>query len=79
MGIINRGIMNFFHFDLASFKGFLAGLFGSIVSVIVFYAIIYPVKYLSPIWQWPPLYIHLLMIISCGLIGWVLYKWKDVQ
>ncbi len=55
---------------------FLSGAFGSLTAVLACYTIVYPIKYLSPIWHWPNFLWHLVVVLSGGFIGWVIYQWK---
>lgn len=77
MGIMHCGIKNFFSSIRDSFKWFGAGFLGGLFAVVFFYFIVYPVKYLTPVWQWPSIFNHIAIVISCGLIGWVLHQWKN--
>jgi hypothetical protein len=68
------------HSLLAAFpadkKWFLSGAGGALAAVLAAYAVVYPVKYLSPVWVWPnPLWQA--AVAACGaLLGWVLCQWK---
>ncbi len=57
-------------------KWFLAGSLGSFVAVFASYAIVYPIKYLSPIWSWPSPLWHILIIFFGGFMGWTIHQWK---
>jgi len=71
------GVANFFGSVRNSFKWFSAGALGSVCAVFFTYTIVYPVKYLSPVWEWPSVAWHVFLVLSCGLLGWVLYQWKE--
>ena len=58
---------------------FAAGAGGAAVSALAAYAIVYPVKYLSPVWVWPNPVWQLAVIASGALLGWVLFQWKNVR
>jgi len=75
-GIMHVGISNFFSSANESLKWFLNGFLGSFFGVVAVYVIIYPVKYISQIWYWPSFYYHIIIFLSGGIIGWVLYQWK---
>ena len=57
-------------------KWFLAGSLGSGIAVFASYAIVYPIKYLSPIWSWPNPLWHLLIIFFGGFMAWTIHQWK---
>ncbi len=57
-------------------KWFFAGSLGSLLAVFSCYAIVYPIKYLSPIWSWPNLLWHSLIIFFGGFMGWTIHQWK---
>ncbi len=75
-GIAHAGFSNFFTSLRNSFKWFSAGLLGAGCAVSFVYMVIYPVKYLSPVWVWPSYWWHILVGLVCGLLGWVFYQWK---
>ena len=75
-GVLHVGVSNFFTSLNQSFKWFLNGFLGSALGVIGVYVMVYPVKYVSQIWYWPSFYYHLIIFLSGGVIGWVLYQWK---
>lgn len=56
---------------------FFAGAGGAAASALAAYAVVYPVKYLSPVWVWPnPLW--QVGVALCGaLLGWALCQWKN--
>lgn len=58
---------------------FLAGAGGAAVSALGAYALVYPVKYLSPIWVWPNPLWQVAVVAAGALFGWVLCQWKNVQ
>ncbi|MCG2724649.1 MAG: permease-like cell division protein FtsX [Elusimicrobia bacterium] len=57
-------------------KWFFAGSLGSFIAVFSCYAIVYPIKYLSPIWSWPNPLWHILIIFLGGFMGWTIHQWK---
>lgn len=59
-----------------SFKWFLNGCFGVICAIIFVYTIIYPIKYISPLWQTVPYSWHVITLLCGGFVGMVLYQWK---
>ncbi|MEF3281008.1 MAG: hypothetical protein K6357_08610 [Elusimicrobiota bacterium] len=70
------GFSNFFNSVRESFKWFLNGMFGALVSVIFIYLAVYPVKYISQVWRWPEQMWHVITLLFGGFMGWVLYQWK---
>lgn len=56
---------------------FLSGAGGGAASVLAAYAVVYPVKYLSPVWVWPNPLWQAAVIVSGSLLGWVLCQWKN--
>jgi cell division protein FtsX len=58
---------------------FLAGAGGAAASALAAYAVVYPVKYLSPIWVWPNPLWQMAVILTGALLGWVLCQWKNVH
>jgi cell division protein FtsX len=59
-----------------SVKWFFDGVFGSLCGILSVYFIVYPTKYISQLWYWPEFYYNLCVLISGGVVGWVLYQWK---
>ncbi len=57
-------------------KWFFAGALGSCIAVFTSYAIVYPIKYLSPIWSWPSPLWHILIIFLGGFMAWTIHQWK---
>lgn len=55
----------------------LSGAAGGLASALAAYLVVYPVKYLSPVWVWPnPMWQGIVAV--CGaLLGWVLCRWKE--
>lgn len=74
--ILHVGFSNFFASVIESAKWFLNGMFGSAIAIVFIYIIIYPIKYISPLWEWPSVPWHVITLIFGGLMGWVLYQWK---
>ncbi len=56
---------------------FIAGACGGALSALAAYAVVYPVKYLSPVWIWPNPMWQAAVIVSGSLLGWVLCQWKN--
>jgi len=56
---------------------FFAGAAGAGLSAFAAYGLVYPIKYLSPLWVWPALWLHLVVCCACGLGAWVLCQWKN--
>ncbi len=57
------------------FSGLLAGTLAAAVS----YALVYPVKYLSPLWLWPGTLWQAAVIVTGGVCAWVLCQWKNTH
>jgi len=58
---------------------FLAGGGGAAASALAAYAVVYPVKYLSPVWAWPSPLWQAALIVAGALFGWTLCQWKNVR
>lgn len=58
---------------------FWTGIFGAFSAVILCYAILYPIKHLSPIWVWPGPGWHMMIILTGGISGWVISQWKSMH
>jgi len=56
---------------------FFAGAGGGAASALVAYAVVYPVKYLSPVWVWPNPLWQAGVAASGALLGWALCQWKN--
>ena len=56
---------------------FLAGAGGAAASALAAYAVVYPVKYLSPVWVWPNPFWQAALAAAGALFGWVLCQWKN--
>ena len=56
---------------------FAGGAAGAGLSTIAAYGLIYPVKYLSPLWVWPGPLWHAAVAAAGGLGAWVLCQWKN--
>ncbi|HOJ85314.1 MAG: permease-like cell division protein FtsX [Elusimicrobiales bacterium] len=74
--VLHVGFSNFFASIMESIKWFLNGMFGSLIAVVFIYILIYPIKYISPLWEWPSAPWHIITLLFGGLMGWVLYQWK---
>ena len=63
----------------ADSRWFLSGAAGALLAALTAYAVVYPVKYLSPVWVWPnPLWQA--SVVVCGAVmGWVLCQWKNAN
>ncbi len=57
------------------FTGFLASATAAVVS----YALVYPVKYLSPLWLWPGAHAQAAIIAAGGVSAWVILQWKNTH
>ncbi|MFA6433186.1 MAG: permease-like cell division protein FtsX [Elusimicrobiales bacterium] len=57
------------------FTGLLAGALAEVIS----YAIVYPVKYLSPLWLWPGAFVQAAVIAAGGVFAWVIFQWKNTH
>ncbi len=58
---------------------FLAGAGGGALSALASYAVVYPVKYLSPVWVWPSPLWQAAVAFFGALLGWVLCQWKKTH
>ncbi|OGR43809.1 MAG: hypothetical protein A2X35_08840 [Elusimicrobia bacterium GWA2_61_42] len=58
---------------------FFAGAAGAASSALAAYAVVYPVKYLSPVWVWPNPLWQVAVAVSGALLGWVLCQWKNAR
>ena len=58
---------------------FFAGLGAGSAAVAVSYALVYPVKYLSPLWLWPDPLSQAAIIAAGGLSAWVIFQWKNTH
>lgn len=58
---------------------FLAGGGGAAASVLAAYAVVYPVKYLSPVWVWPSPFWQAGVVTAGALFGWTLCQWKNAR
>ncbi len=55
---------------------FLSGAAGAVASALAAYTVVYPVKYLSPVWVWPNPLWQAAVAFSGALLGWVVFQWK---
>ncbi len=58
-------------------RWFLSGAGGAGTAVLACYLIVYPVRYLSPVWAWPNPLWHLAGILVSGFLAWTLVQWKN--
>lgn len=58
---------------------FFAGLAAALSAVALSYALVYPVKYLSPLWLWPGPFAQAAIVASGGVFAWVIFQWKNTQ
>ncbi len=58
---------------------FFAGLLAGALAVAVSYALVYPVKYLSPLWLWPGAPVQTAVIAAGGVFAWVIFQWKNTH
>ncbi len=56
---------------------FFAGAGGAAASALAAYAVVYPVKYLSPVWVWPHPLWQVAVVAAGALLGWALCQWKN--
>ncbi|MCX5791736.1 MAG: permease-like cell division protein FtsX [Elusimicrobia bacterium] len=56
---------------------FFAGGGGAVAAALAAYAVVYPVKYLSPVWVWPNPLWQAAVVVCGALLGWVLCQWKN--
>lgn len=60
-------------------RWFYTGLGAGALAVALSYAIVYPVKYLSPLWLWPDPLSQAAIIAAGGLSAWVIFQWKNTH
>jgi hypothetical protein len=58
---------------------FLSGAGGAAASALAAYAVVFPVKYLSPVWVWPNPLWQVAVAAAGALLGWVLCQWKNAR
>ena len=58
---------------------FFTGLLAGAAAVAVSYALVYPVKYLSPLWLWPGVPTQAAVIAAGGVSAWVIFQWKNTH
>jgi hypothetical protein len=58
---------------------FFTGLAASALAAGAAYALVYPVKYLSPLWLWPGALWQAAIIAAGGVCAWVLFQWKNTH
>ncbi|OGS08879.1 MAG: hypothetical protein A2270_05720 [Elusimicrobia bacterium RIFOXYA12_FULL_51_18] len=58
---------------------FFAGILAGALAAAVSYALVYPVKYLSPLWFWPGPFWQTAVIASGGVAAWVIFQWKNTH
>jgi cell division protein FtsX len=58
---------------------FFTGLAAAAAAAAVSYALVYPVKYLSPLWFWPGPLWQAAIIASGGAAAWVIFQWKNTH
>ena len=58
---------------------FFTGLGSAALAAAVSYALVYPVKYLSPLWSWPGPLWQAAIIASGGVAAWVIFQWKNTH
>jgi hypothetical protein len=56
---------------------FLSGAGGGAAAALAAYAVVYPVKYLSPVWVWPNPLWQAVMMGAGAMLGWTLCRWKN--
>ena len=57
----------------------LSGGGGAGLAALTAYAVVYPVKYLSPVWVWPNPVWQAVLLVCGSLLGWVLCQWKNAR
>ncbi|OGS13632.1 MAG: hypothetical protein A2234_08050 [Elusimicrobia bacterium RIFOXYA2_FULL_58_8] len=63
----------------ADSRWFFSGAGGGAAAALVAYAVVYPVKYLSPVWVWPNPLWQAAVTVCGALLGWVLCQWKNTR
>ncbi|KAF0127299.1 MAG: hypothetical protein FD189_366 [Elusimicrobia bacterium] len=58
-------------------RWFLSGAGGAAAAVLACYLIVYPVRYLSPVWAWPNPLWHLAGVLAAGFLAWTMVQWKN--
>ena len=58
---------------------FFTGLGAGSIAIALAYALVYPVKYLSPLWLWPGPLSQASVIAAGGLSAWVIFQWKNTH
>ena len=58
---------------------FFTGLLAGAIAVAVSYALVYPVKYLSPLWLWPGMLEQAAIIGAGGVSAWIIFQWKNTH
>jgi hypothetical protein len=58
---------------------FFSGAAGASASALAAYVVVYPVKYLSPVWVWPNPLWQVAVVVSGALSGWTLCQWKNAR
>lgn len=56
-----------------------AGAAGALLSAALCFALVYPIKYLSPLWAWPGWGWHAGVVFLGGFTGWILFQWKNTR
>lgn len=74
--LIHAGLNGFIFSVAESFKWFLNGILGGVSGIFFIYVIVLPLKKITPFWKWFEWYYIVIVVISCGFIGWVFYQWK---
>ncbi len=84
MLLVLLGIMSVVYGFQARQPGLIAGYLaagaaGAFFSMLFCFAIVYPVKYLSPFWVWPHWTWHAGIVFLGVFTGWILYQWKNAH
>ncbi|MBI4801207.1 MAG: hypothetical protein HY796_01670 [Elusimicrobia bacterium] len=58
---------------------FFTGLGAGAIAVALSYALVYPVKDLSPLWLWPDPSTQAAIIAAGGFSAWVIFQWKNTH
>jgi len=56
----------------------LSGFFGGVSAMLFCWLLVYPMKYLSPMWwTYPSLGWHGAVLLANAWLGWALFRWKE--
>lgn len=74
-----NSLANFFESLKRDRRWFYTGLGAGAIAVALSYGLVYPVKYLSPLWLWPGPLSQAAIIAAGGLSAWVIFQWKNTH